>query len=66
MRDSRFLNSQAEICECLGVGRTMFKRLVAEGLPVVKIGKSYRSHKTSLLVWWKERLVNIESNEGGS
>jgi len=60
MQDKRFLNSQTEICECLGVGRTTFRELVKQGLPVVKIGKNYRSHKMTLLVWWKNRLAKSE------
>lgn len=47
-QQQEFLNGRVSICAYLGVGKDAFYSLVAEGLPVRKIGGVWRAHPAAL------------------
>ena len=47
--------SVAELCELLGIGRTLAYQLVAEhAIPAVRIGRAIRVHKADVEQWLEE------------
>lgn len=45
---SNIINGRDEICKYIGVGKEIFYKLIAAGLPAKKVGDRWISHKEAL------------------
>lgn len=62
-RDPDVLVNKGEIKAVLGIGEKVFRQYVAEGLPVEKLGKSFRGYRPQLVKWFAARTVPGQPNE---
>jgi hypothetical protein len=63
MSNSGMLKGRNSICSFLDIGKAIFYRLINQGLPVKKVGNSWRGHQDVLEKWFKDF---VENEEGGS
>ena len=61
MSNSGILKGRNSICSFLNIHKAGFYRLVDQGLPVKKVGKSWYGHRDILEKWFKD-FIAIQGN----
>jgi hypothetical protein len=61
MSDSKILESRDNICTFLKIGKAIFYQLLAQGLPVKKIGRAWYGHRDVLEKWFRNYVENKEN-----
>jgi len=66
MPDSKILKNRDDICTFLKIGKAIFYRLVAQGLPVKKVGRAWYGHSDVLEKWFKDFVEPPGPGSSGS
>ena len=65
MTETQALIGRGKICAYLEIGKAAFYELVDEGMPVVKRGKRWTTHKELLDEWFRD-LPDAEEKDRSS